>query len=357
MSRATFAKISSEMHPLATGTFVQSTKDYESIELNSDDLKIAEEILAIHKKIYQFSSASGEWKWINQNKKRSYFEILEKGESQSLARLLVNFFRNEAVYGLISSNFESLNSIDMSRELESQILLDLDSWREFTDQDDSGLSILDMPRVGNPYGFLNNGILISVDQPRHDYFAKKIKDLCSQTPADRPRILEIGGGYGGLCLQLFRNIDNLCYINCDLPETLYIAYYFLRKSLNKKIVWALDGDTRDIFADIILVPAINGQKISPVVDVIFNSNSLSEMAKETVVSYMDLLHNLQPTYFLHQNSNFVLFPNSPRHIEVIATSFPIDKNLYHEVYRAISPWQGAGGRYREFLYKKINNIE
>lgn len=354
MPRTTFAKVSAEPHPLATGALVSSTKDWKPAEPDSTDLEIAEEILAIHKQIYQISPASGEWKWINQNKKQSYFEVLEKGDGKSLAQILVNFFREEAVYGLISSSYQALNSIEAARDLESQILLDLDVWREFTDQDNADLPILDAPRVGNPYGVFDKNVLILVDQPRHDYFAKKIENLCSQISTDRPTVLEIGGGYGGLCVQLFRRINNLRYIDCDLPETLYLAYYFLRKALNKKIVWALDGKTEGLLADIILVPAMNYNAIIAPVDLIFNGNSLSEMAEETVANYMELLHRLRPSYFLHQNSNFVLFPDSPRHIEVIASQFPINRNLYQEMYRAVAPWQGAGGRYREFLYKKIN---
>jgi hypothetical protein len=48
----------------------------------------------------------------------------------------------------------------------------------------------------------------------------------------------------------------------------------------------------------------------------------------------------------------VLFPDSVRHIEVIASEFPIKEALYKKVSMSLVPWQGAGGRYREYLYKK-----
>jgi hypothetical protein len=105
-------------------------------------------------------------------------------------------------------------------------------------------------------------------------------------------------------------------------------------------------------ADIVLLPAGKTHLVHKA-DIMFNANSLSEMGRETIEGYMRDMHRLKPRYFFHQNSNYLLFPKSQRHIEILASEFPIKKNLYRELYAALAPWQGAGGRYREYLYERI----
>jgi len=128
----------------------------------------------------------------------------------------------------------------------------------------------------------------------------------------------------------------------------------LRKSLGKCVSWAFDGvRQKDLTPGaIILVPAELVGRVACDVRVAFNSNSLSEMAKTTVEGYFDFVNRLGPKHIYHQNSNFLLFPDSVRHIEVLARDFPIDRANYSEIYRSIAPWQTAGGRYREFLFTR-----
>lgn len=297
--------------------------------MSKSDLEFANEIISIHKKLK--TTADGEWGWINQNKKTDYLHALDSGNTEKLAHILSNFFREDAAFG-IYSNYGETMQLDLEK--------DVGIWKEFTEQTD--LSILETPDVGNPYDISVGGVRIAPDQPRHDYFACKIKTLAPDS------MLEIGGGYGGLALQIMRRMK-VSYVNIDLPETLYIMYYFLSKA-GYDVQWAIDSLPE---AQIVLVPTDRKQLVTGKYDLVFNSNSLSEMGRPTVESYFDSINTVwQPIYLLHQNSNVLLFPDSVRHIEVLSKDFPIDKTKYIEIYRAISPWQGAGGRYREFLYKQ-----
>lgn len=293
------------------------------------DTEIAEEILRIHAKLKKVLMADGEWKWINENKKQKYIKALQQNNPDTLAAILANVFQEDASYGFYTYETDSL---------KAGMCSDLAVWREFTQRND--ISSLSMPDVGNPHGITVEGTLIAPFQPRHDYYAQKIESLSPKT------VLEIGGGYGGLALQLSRR-SNVKYIDCDLPETLYVAYYFLKKAgLNAK--WAIDTWPN---ARIVLVPA-NRKKIIPKVNLVFNALSFSEMGRKTVDDYFRSINNVwKPRYIFHQNSNVLLFPDSPRHIEVLARDFPIDKK-YREIYRAVSPWQGGSGRYREYLYDR-----
>ena len=159
-----------------------------------------------------------------------------------------------------------------------------------------------------------------------------------------------------MAAQVMRHSRQATYVDCDLPETLAIAYYFLRKSLGIPVRWSFrrsDTERKDLVPrTILLVPAHAVLSIDCDITIAFNSNSLSEMAKATVDSYFAFLNKLQPKHFYHQNSNYLLFPDSVRHIEVLAREFPIDRSRYSEIYRAIAPWQTAGGRYREYLWTR-----
>ena len=58
----------------------------------------------------------------------------------------------------------------------------------------------------------------------------------------------------------------------------------------------------------------------------------------------------------HENSNFLLFPDSERHIEILGKDFPIDTKAYNLIQMTISPFLGGNGRYREFIYKRHEGI-
>lgn len=350
----TFPHIAEVCHPLTTGSLVLTSVEVPAADPDSKDIAIATEILKIHSQEGHHGKAEGEWSWINQHGRSHYLDVLRSGSPELLASELAGMFRNDVTFGLTSAGtFESAKQTAQRRtELENQILLDLDTWQEFARQDYSALGFIAMPQVGSPFGAIIDGHLIAADQPRHDYYALKIRNLMKNIAC--PVILEIGGGYGGLALQMHRRISELKYIDCDLLEGLYITYYFLAKSLKISPQWIsrvpdISGRTCGCF----LVPAHRADSICAKADLVFNHGSLSEMAQETVNHYIGLIQDQwQPTYFLHQNSNFLLFPNSERHIEVLADEFPIDSERYDEVYRAISVWQAASGRYREFLFKR-----
>ena len=141
-------------------------------------------------------------------------------------------------------------------------------------------------------------------------------------------------------------------------ETLLINYYFTKKwsyisGKNIKIKWVLDGaissEDKDEY-DLILVPATSHENIRVDFDVAYNANSFSEMSSQDINRYFETIRKNKPEYIFHQNSNYRLWVTSSRgHVEVLAEDFPIPPE-YRLLYQAISPWTGAGGRYREYLY-------
>ena len=87
-------------------------------------------------------------------------------------------------------------------------------------------------------------------------------------------------------------------------------------------------------------------------DFVFNSRSFSEMDENILNKYLKVINNINPSYVYHENSNFLMFPKSKRHIEILGKNFKFNKKKYKLEHINISPFSGGSGRYREFFYKK-----
>lgn len=353
MKRKSYAKVDSkQLHPETTGhdLFINE----KIIKSGDQDLEIAMEIISYNKKIKVTKEADGEWKWINDKKRYDYLKVLNDGNARGLADILVNMFQNDASYGIISSDFSELHLFEQKRVLENRIRLDIDTWLELAKN--SQISELNVPNIGNIYGLKLGENLIPIDLPRHDYFAQKINDLVLVCNKNDNVVLEIGGGFGGLPLQLFKHANkNIKYINCDLPETLYLAYYFLKKIMKKHIKLVMDAKDIEIHnnADIFLVPNFMVDLIDIPINIVFNSHSLVEMSKKTRDEYCKQINKWGPDFFYYLNSNYVAFPNSERHLEGIESEFSIDKSKFFQLYRSISPWINGDGRSREVLFTSL----
>ncbi len=165
------------------------------------------------------------------------------------------------------------------------------------------------------------------------------------------------GGYGGLIYYLTKLGFGGTYYNVDLPETLYISYYYLRKH-GVKCKLVTNSDFIVERGTVYLIPhfLLNKVKENIYFDCFFNANSLSEMDLNYVNQYFRFINSKKPQYILHSNSNYLVFPDSERHIEVLGKDFPIDLSIYKKIYQCISPFQGASGRYREFYFEKLNKL-
>ena len=128
--------------------------------------------------------------------------------------------------------------------------------------------------------------------------------------------------------------------------------FFYLKSCGVDVRFLLNGCINRNSSQVILVPSEMAEKVDIKVDIVYNCNSFSEMAVVTVQNYFDLINKKWlPRYIYHQNSDVLLYPNSPRHVELVSSAFPIDL-AYKEIYRTPSPWAGGSGRYREYLYQR-----
>jgi len=321
----------------------------KKINKSSSNTLIAKKILNLFSpylnKIYE---GTGEWNWLQQNKQKKFIEVILKKNSFSLSLYLTNMFRNEATYGYLSPSFSDCTR--NKKQVSSDILNNIDTCLEFTDL----LKISNLTNnVGNPYGLkLSTGFVLP-DTPRHYYYAHNIFNLIKEKI--NPYIVEIGGGYGGSCLQLWKRFKGkVTIINIDLLSGIIVTYFFLKKNgVPVNIVYKKSEVKENMVNLIVFENQMSLKKIIPKCHLIFNSRSLCEMSKDSIKFYFDYINNSKCKFFYHENSNYLMFPNSKRHLEIMSDDFPINKKIFSLQTKYITPFTGGDGRYREYVYKSI----
>tara|TARA_B100000524_G_scaffold327787_1_gene212092 strand:+ start:68 stop:1123 length:1056 start_codon:yes stop_codon:yes gene_type:complete len=324
----------------------------KKLDLTNRDLKICKEILKIYESLNKKHKYKSEWSWINDNKRSDFLATLKRKNIKKLSNIFSNFFLNSSSFGIISWDFKKLKSKKKNLELISNIYKDFLFWSEFVQKNNKDIKFLNsFKNFGNCYGLKLKNQLIMVDTPRHDYFANKIIKLIGKKKSQI--FTEIGGGYGGLIFQLLKRGFKGTIINVDIIETLLISYFFLRKFTKKKIIICdLEKKINFNSNNIYLCTPEFFLKLKSKINLIFNCHSFSEMSKNDLNLYLKKINKIKVNYFLHQNSNILLYPDSKRHVEILAKDFPINLNYYNLIYSQVSMWSSGSGRYREYLYKK-----
>ena len=314
------------------------------------DVKIVKEILNFFLDINKnYQTYSGEWEYLNKTKRQNYLKALLKADIKKLVSIFSNLFRNDISYGIVTPSYYDIVN---KEKFKSQILQDIDTAIEF-----SNLKYLKQislnKNIGNPFGIDIKNRIVMPDTPRHSYFASKIKNYAKNK--NNFKFLEIGGGYGGLARILFNFNKKITYFSIDLLEGCFIQYYFLKKcGFKVNLVKKVEDIRQKQINLIVFDKELKILKKIGKCDFVFNSRSFSEMDKNILNKYINVINNfIKPNYIYHENSNFLLFPKSKRHIEILGKDFKFSKKKYNLEYFNISPFSGGSGRYREFFYKKI----
>ena len=310
----------------------------------------AQSIIERYKR-YGWSTPPGEWGAIQSSARAPLREAIEDGE-ETLDRALAVMFQLPICNGL--STFDSRhgdwpNKVDLFRD---DVAMNLRTWMCSTDATLADLERLLAPEAGSPFVCEVEGVRIMYDTARHDHYAQKIVKLLP----DGGTVLEIGGGYGGMALQLLRSSDNIQVVLCDLPETLYLAWYWLTNATERSVAWYDD----DPDADVVLLPAQELEAWTRTPDLVFAAHSLSEFTLPVVKHYVGWIHRVRPRYFYHDSahSGHMQAPavagsaNSCDQWPEVMVADINPSPPYHEVYRAQGLWRGTGLRYWEFLYER-----
>jgi len=146
---------------------------------------------------------------------------------------------------------------------------------------------------------LEDGRFVSADVARFQRSVatlsrRGILDELTRSPSP-PRIIEIGGGYGGFALHLSRILKMSRYFIVDLPETLlFSASYLVLQAPAKRLYLYEPGDPVDAETlagfDFVLLPdycldALTGFDF----DLAININSMQEMRVDQIKWYLDFI--------------------------------------------------------------------
>lgn len=300
----------------------------------------------------------GEWEIYLQSQQPIYRPI-HQSDIPAATALLRNFWRNDLGPVVKQyATFQNLKSDAITRDRFIDLMAyDLMVWRNLFD---TNLSELQVPLVGNPWGYQYEDVLIAPKGLRYHALAQQITNITSGM--DRPVIAEIGAGYGGTAYQLLKGKSPITYVNFDLPEVLTIAAYYLSRACpHRKItLWQPDMtvSSEDLSeSNVLLLPNWMLPELpSTSVDLFLNTFSLSEMPVEVVSEYISHIERCCRGYFLYNNMDRqgVL---SRGHERVPCSEYPVSKNAFRELYKRYDLFQrlhfGRDGDYREVLLQKI----
>ena len=142
-----------------------------------------------------------------------------------------------------------------------------------------------------------------------------LRNMESQGPV---RIIEIGGGYGGLGYFLGQVFNNIQYVNCDLTVSLFYSATYLSEVVGYEKVVIYDGSNPEVLipgteAKYICLPNhffdhLLGQSF----DLGINTMSFIEMPSAVVDHYAKGLKSLlMPEGMLFEQNYFFLKPGAP----------------------------------------------
>jgi hypothetical protein len=155
--------------------------------------------------------------------------------------------------------------------------------------------VMQVPNILGECGWWIDSALVNADVVDYQERINLIDNggLIDRLSDKRPRILEIGGGYGALAYALASILNPSQYVICDLPESLLFSGLYLSTAQDKppRLYASRDHLAPRIDGEICLLPnylfqtALSGESF----DLVINTLSMSEMSPHQVSTYGALI--------------------------------------------------------------------
>jgi putative sugar O-methyltransferase len=152
-------------------------------------------------------------------------------------------------------------------------------------------------RVGCPPSITVAGKSLNYNDLNLIYFALSIEELILKTgkKAEDPlRILEIGGGYGGLTSKLAKIFPNSFFVACDLPQSLIVTSYYLAQLHGVRTIAQINESHSCTVNEgymFNLVVSSNKEALKSLTfDLIINTRSLMEMSKTECADWLSFIN-------------------------------------------------------------------
>ena len=196
-----------------------------------------------------------------QNQLDSAYESLYGGDIEKASFFLSNFGAWPKYTGIENTRMIlDLNVSHASRRQLQRMIGKMVNWWQNHESQGRTIEALSYPRFGNQYGATLEGKFIGVGSVFNDVHSNVISNvIMDMVGSDRPKIAEIGGGYGKLFYFISRKIKDFTYLNFDLPETICCSSYYLMKAFPDKKFLLFGEETLNAHSlskyDFILLPS------------------------------------------------------------------------------------------------------
>jgi hypothetical protein len=316
------------------------------------------------------------WGMFLQEEYAALRRLVEQGDTDGLARYLSSIFRSEAVngytYGTKFNPFphrwwylpvgielsvvtlaESVGILRAECPEQGQIAY----WRnEHTEERLIGLlesffsMRIEAPRTGDARGILFGGRFLTLETCSQIYTAHRMRDAINREIAASVElnIVEIGGGYGGLCYWMHRLLGKRInrYVVVDLPEVNVVQAYFL-SSLETRELLLFGEEKRKGKSRIELIPhwMLSDLDLRP--NVLINQDSMPEMPQAEVERYLSWgSDNVDGLFFSFNQEAYSPWRGVPQvHVPTVVGRYP----RFRRIARNAS-WVRRG--YVEEIYKR-----
>lgn len=352
------------IHSPAAKRITLHCPEYVNPSQDRDEVRIVERIFQSYKRMKEDQSTvsdlflpSSLWQ---EQLDSSYSYLIEGRKNNDLQQFhffLSNFGTWKKYHGvesglLIRSN---MSSVIRRNYLKNTVFFDqLNLWNTFCGTP-KPVSRLSYPTYGNQAGAYIDGEFVGPGSFFNEIYGAMLGEIISDTP--RPVVADLGGGYGKLAFFTLRDVDDFCFIDFDLPETLCLAAYYLMKTWPEKRA-LLYGEEEysqgqhDKY-DLIFMPSYEiGKAGENSIELFMNMNSLGEMTGPAASNYVGHIAR-SAKYFFHLNHE--VYPNiySDGSRGLLGYEYPVPKDKFKLLLKC--PDMGhtlfGGGAYIDiFLY-------
>jgi putative sugar O-methyltransferase len=289
---------------------------------------------------YQIRGLWAEWIEVNYGK---LLAAVNSHNHEAASEILQNFAREQFAIGTGSSydDFVHYKTSLVGKAYVKTV------WCDYRDKlVDAGFNLAKIthPLVGNPAGVRLEGKVIPTETLRHAYNAFAINNLLCNV--EKPVIVEIGGGFGGQTYQTIYQSHKDGnpigkYFDFDIPEVQIVVSYFLLKSFpNLKIRLYGEGDVSAIETeqfDIGVFPHFTIDRLEDLsVDLVFNSNSFSEMDESASKHYLAVANRASRRYFMHINHEVrftFTYPDGSQSRNALGSELVPDADKFKRLYK------------------------
>jgi putative sugar O-methyltransferase len=317
--------------------YVDPSKDNKELELVERIFNSFKKMKDDQKQAQSFYTPSSLWQ---QQLDESYSYFADSLESDNLEKFhyfLTNFGSWKKYHGIESNVLIQKNAKSFFKKrylLNAIFYRKFKNWKWSLNQNKS-ISKLSYPMHGNQSGAFIGDNFVGVGSFSSEIYGSLLAGLVDDIK--RPVVAELGAGYGKLGFFTLRDVNDSCYVDFDLPETLCLAAYFLMKTWPEKktLLYGEDEYSEKSHKDydLIFMPSFKIQNSGTnSIDLFMNMCSLGEMDSEAAKNYVHHITN-STKYFFHMNHS--IFPNtySDGSKGLLSFEYPLSNDFFKLLFK------------------------